>query len=94
MDALKEDVREVKDDIKELHSRITTTTREITDHIDNKIDALAKSDELQHETMTNKIDQINKRVDILERWKWMIVGAAIVIGYLVGHIEILSRLVK
>jgi predicted RNase H-like nuclease (RuvC/YqgF family) len=94
MDALKEDVREVKDDIKELHSRITTTTREITDHIDNKIDALAKSDHEQHETMSKKIDQINKRVDILERWKWMIVGAAIVIGYLVGHIEVLSRIVK
>jgi hypothetical protein len=44
--------------------------------------------------MTKKIDQINKRVDILERWRWMIVGAAIVVGYLVGHIEVLSRIIK
>jgi uncharacterized protein involved in exopolysaccharide biosynthesis len=94
MDALKEDVREVKEDIKELHSRITTGNREITDHIDRKIDALAKADHDQHEGMTKKIDQINKRVDVLERWRWMIVGAAIVVGYLVGHIEVLSRIIK
>jgi len=37
VEGIKEDVADVKQDIKELHSRITTTTREITDHIDKKI---------------------------------------------------------
>ena len=94
MEGLKIDVADVKSDIRELHSRITTTTREITDHIDDKIDNLAKNDADQHATMTKKIDQMADRVDILERWRWMIVGAAIVCGYLIGHIEIISRLVK
>ena len=94
MEDLKTDVGEVKSDIKDLHSRITTTTREITDHIDTKLDALAKSDSLQHTATGIKIDQMKDRVDVLERWRWMIVGAAIVCGYLIGHIEIISRLVK
>ena len=94
MEGLKIDVADVKSDIRELHSRITTTTREITDHIDDKIDNLAKNDADQHATMTKKIDQMADRVDILERWRWMVVGAAIVCGYLIGHIEIISRLVK
>ncbi len=94
MEGLKIDVADVKSDIRELHSRITTTTREITDHIDDKIDDLAKNDADQHATMTKKIDQMADRVDILERWRWMVVGAAIVCGYLIGHIEIISRLVK
>ena len=94
MEGLKIDVADVKSDIRELHSRITTTTREITDHIDDKIDNLAKNDADQHATMTKKINQMADRVDILERWRWMVVGAAIVCGYLIGHIEIISRLVK
>ena len=94
VEGIKGDVAAVKQDIKELHSRITTGNREITDHIDNKIDELAKSDELQHIAMSKKMDTITERVDILERWRWMIVGGAIVCGYLIGHIDFLSKLVK
>jgi len=40
------------------------------------------------------MDTINERVDILERWRWMIVGGAIVCGYLIGHIDFLSKFIK
>jgi putative NADH-flavin reductase len=92
VEGIKEDVASVKQDIKELHSRVTTTTREITDHIDDKIDALAKSDADQHTAMSKKIDAMNDRVDLLERWKWMIVGGAIAVGYLISHIDIFNRI--
>jgi len=94
MEDLKVDVADVKSDIKELHSRITTTTREITDHIDTKIDALAQDDKIQHDIMSKKIDGIKDRVDLLERWKWMIVGGAIAIGYIVGHLQFFENIVK
>ena len=94
VESLKEDVKDARSDIKELHSRITTTTREITDHIDRKIDALAQSDEEQHKAMSEKIDKINSRVNILERWRFMIVGGAIALGYLMSHVEIFSKLFK
>ena len=94
MEDLKIDVADVKSDIKELHSRITTTTREITDHIDTKIDALAKDDKTQHDIMSKKIDGIKDRVDLLERWKWMIVGGAIAIGYIVGHLQFFENIIK
>jgi len=94
VEGIKEDVAAVKQDIKELHSRVTTTTREITDHIDRKIDALAESDEEQHVAMSKKIDAIKDRVDLLERWKWMIVGGAIAIGYIIGHTELIAKFFK
>ena len=94
MEDLKVDVADVKQDIKELHSRITTTTREITDHIDTKIDELAKNDADQHKSMAIKIDDMKSRVDILERWKWMIVGGAIVLGYLMGHLDFFAKFIK
>ena len=82
----------MKQDIKELHSRITTTTREITDHIDQKIDQLAKSDADQHTAMAKTINEMKDRVDILEKWRFMIVGGAIVCGYLIGHLDLFSKL--
>jgi len=94
MENLKADVADVKQDIKELHSRITTTTREITDHIDNKLDALGKTDTEQHSAMSKKIDAMKERIDLLERWKWMIVGGAIVIGYLIGHLDFFAKFLK
>lgn len=93
VEAIKEDVAEVKNDIKDLHSRITTGNREIMDKIDTKIDALAKSDAEQHQALSHALAEVRKRVNILEQWKWMILGAAIVLGYFLGHVDIL-KLIK
>ena len=84
------------DEIKELHSRITTGNREIMDKIgdmesrlDQKLQAGAKAAKEQHESIQKEIQvdikAIADRVDILERWRWMIVGGAIVIGFIIGN---------
>ena len=91
---IKEDVAGVKQDIKELHSRITTGNREIMDKFDEKIDALAKSDREQHTSLKESMDKVKERVDILEKWRWMIVGGAIVIGYLMGHLDFFAKFLK
>ena len=94
MEDLKEDVADVKQDIKELHSRITTGNREILEKFEEKIDALAKSDKEQHETLKKSMDNVKERVDVLEKWRWMIVGGAIVIGYLMGHLDFFAKFLK
>jgi len=94
MTDLKEDVAAVKSDIKELHSRITTGNKEIMNKLDEKIDELAKSDKDQHASLKQTMENVKERVDILERWRWMIVGAAIVCGYLLGNTNLLTILFK
>jgi peptidoglycan hydrolase CwlO-like protein len=94
VEGIKEDVADVKQDIKELHSRITTGNREIMDKLDEKIDALAKADKEQHETLKKTMDNVKNRVDVLEKWRWMIVGGALVLGYIIGHLEIFAKLFK
>ena len=94
VESIKEDVAGVKQDIKELHSRITTGNREIMDKLDEKIDELAKSDREQHESLKTSMDKVKERVDVLERWRWMIVGGAVVIGYLIGHLDLFAKIVK
>jgi peptidoglycan hydrolase CwlO-like protein len=94
VESIKEDVADVKSDIKDLHSRITTGNREILDKLDDKIDALATADKEQHTQLKSSMDKVRERVDVLERWRWMIVGGAIVLGYALGHIDVLTRFIK
>ena len=39
----------------------------------------------QHKQMMDKISDIDKRLTTIERWRWMIVGGAIVLGFLAYH---------
>jgi predicted RNase H-like nuclease (RuvC/YqgF family) len=94
VEAIKDDVAELKSDVKEIHSRITTGNREIMQKIDDKIDHLAKSDSEQHATMSKSINDMRERVDVLERWRFMIVGGAIAVGYLISHLDLFARIFK
>ena len=86
---------ELKDDIKDLHSRITTVTRELHDKIDStekhlgdKIDALRnelKSHE-SNEVTRNKL-KINEILSNIENYKYLILGVAIATGFLLGNIN-------
>ena len=40
----------------------------------------------QHNHLMSKIAEIDKRLQIVERWRWMVVGGAIAVGYLVSHV--------
>ena len=65
-------------DLKELHSRITTNTRELREHqivAENKM--LAE--------MRGIRTQLDSRVAVLEKWRWIIVGGSIIIGLLISN---------
>ena len=105
VETIKENVAEVKNDIKELHSRITTSNREIVDkigsmqtHIEQKMNVNAEVSQKQHEKITTAVnldlEKIRTRVDSLEQWKWYVIGGAVALGYLVGHISFFANLLK
>ncbi len=39
----------------------------------------------QHREMMEKIKEIDKRLIVIERWRWMVVGGALALGYLASH---------
>lgn len=101
VEGIKEDVAAVKTDIKDLHSRLTTQGREIVSKIDelkhsldDKLDSADTQREVLKSEFHEEIEKITLRVDILEKWRYMIVGGAIALGYLVGHSEFLAKLFK
>tara|TARA_R110000868_G_scaffold80285_1_gene228223 strand:- start:1610 stop:2080 length:471 start_codon:yes stop_codon:yes gene_type:complete len=87
---------EMKEDIKELHSRITTVTRELHEridqvehHITSRIDDL-RSDLINHKKEDKKT--IITELSEVERWKWIILGAVMSSGFLLGKLELSSIL--
>ena len=70
--------KEWDNDLKELHSRITTNTRELREH------------QIQSEnTMLKEIravrTQLSERVGVLEKWRWVIIGGSIIIGLMMSN---------
>ena len=65
---------EFSNEIKELHSRITTNTKEIM--------SIATSQHKEHSAAIQKLHtDINKRVGVLEKWRHVLIGGSIVIGF-------------
>ena len=70
--------KEWDSDLKELHSRITTNTRELRD---NQYQLESK--------LLNEIrmvrTQLSERVGVLEKWRWLIIGGSIIIGLMMSN---------
>ena len=69
--------------IDDLHSRITTNTKEIM-----------TAATLQHKEHTDDIQKLRNdlttRVGVLEKWRWLIIGGSIVVGFLLHKFMIIS----
>jgi DNA-binding ferritin-like protein len=72
----------LKTDIKDLHERIDQVER----HISQRIDDL-RSDLIQHKKEENK-NNIAETLREMDKYKWMILGAAISMGWIIGNIDL------
>ena len=74
------ETRQVKwdNDLKELHSRITTNSRELREH------QIMSENKMLNE-LRNIRQQLDNRVAVLEKWRWIIVGGSIIIGLMISN---------
>jgi DNA repair exonuclease SbcCD ATPase subunit len=85
MDKRKEDT---VSDIKELHSRITTVDRNLSDKIE--LTERRIMDEIK--SLRDHITEHNEKEDAdlqkLSQWKWMVAGGVVVIAWIVSNIKL------
>ncbi len=74
-------------------SRIAILEHEVK-NISELMKELRKEQKEQHEAMMSRIDSIDKRIDILERWRYMVIGGAIVVGYLIAQLVQLAKVMS
>jgi predicted Holliday junction resolvase-like endonuclease len=70
-------------EVKDLHSRLTSNTREIENKMSKEIDKVLDSIKDLKEHLIDKNDKIEERLTALERWRWVLVGAVFVAAVLV-----------
>lgn len=62
--------------IDDLHSRVTTNTKEIM------VNAAAQHAE-QNKEIQKIREELSNRVGVLERWRWLIIGGSIIVGFVI-----------
>ena len=82
-DAQQRSVQEFTTDIKELHSRITTNTKELTA-------LMTEQHKEQKEVIDRLKDEVSNRVGVLEKWRWIIIGGSIVLGFIIQKLPVWS----
>ncbi len=65
-------------------SRIAVLENEIKNMATDLRDHRKDSKE-HYDTMMKKIDNLDQRLQVIERWRWMIIGGSIALGYLAAH---------
>ena len=84
MDKRKEDT---VNDIKELHSRITTTDRNLSDKIE--LTERRIMDEIK--SLRDHITEHNQKEDddlkSLMQWKWMVAGGVVVVAWIISNVK-------
>ena len=70
--------KEWDNDLKELHSRITTNSRELREH------QIQSENNMLNELRSMR-QQLSERVGVLEKWRWLIIGGSIIIGLMMSN---------
>ena len=70
--------KEWEKDIKALHTRITTERRELREH------QIMSENKMLNE-LRNIRNQLDNRVAVLEKWRWIIVGGSIIVGLMMSN---------
>ena len=85
MDKRKEDT---VSDIKELHSRITTVDRNLSDKIELTERRLLEEMKSLREHITAHNQKEDENIEKLSQWRWMVAGGVLVLAWLISNIKL------
>ena len=89
-EALDNQEKEFRDSVQELHSRITSNAKETSvqmGEMERRLhDAMNEHNRKETEQFMRLREELSTRVGILERWRYLIIGGSIVIGFALTEI--------
>ncbi len=93
VEGIKDDVIEIKDELKVVHGRITEGNEKVME----KLGQMSKDSDSQHNAIVDRMNvmdkRINGRITVLEQWRWLVVGGAVVVGWIISHSGIIDKLI-
>lgn len=89
-DQLNEQEREFKSTVQELHGRITTNAKESSiqmGEMERRLHIAMEEHQRKETEQFNALrDEITNRIGVLEKWRYLIVGGSIVVGFALTEI--------
>lgn len=89
-EALDEQEKKLTENIMELHSRITSnakdTHKSMSEMERRLVDAMNEHGKREEEQFRQMREELSQRVGVLEKWRWLIIGGAIVIGFIIQKV--------
>ena len=79
--------KETVEDIKELHSRITTVDRNLSDKIELTERRIMEKIEALHDTISEHNKKEDSELKKILEWKWMAAGGIVVLAWIFSHIK-------
>lgn len=95
---LEDQVQTIHTDVEHLEKKMDENYATLHGRISGLRDDLQASMDTKHEKIIEKIDanarnsseqhkQLYDKISTIEKWRWMIMGGAIVLGYVLAHIK-------
>ena len=78
----------MEDKVQQLHARISSGERELSEKIDKQYDDIIDELKEMRKESAAQHAELNARITTMEKWMWVIVGGAIVVGVLLDKINI------
>jgi DNA repair exonuclease SbcCD ATPase subunit len=86
-----------EDDIRDIHFRINKVSTDICTKLDSMEDSLeakikehSETSERLHKELKYELEtdlkSLNTRLEVLEKWRWLLLGGAAVIGYIINKV--------
>jgi predicted nucleic acid-binding Zn-ribbon protein len=89
-EALDEQEKEFKNTVQELHSRITSNAKETSNQMGEMerrlVDAMREHGHNEAQQFIKLREELSTRVGVLEKWRYVIIGGSIVIGFALTEI--------
>lgn len=89
-EALDEQEKKLTENIMELHSRITSnakdTNKAMSDMERRLVEQMNAHSKTEEEHFRKMREELSTRVGVLEKWRWLIIGGSIVIGFVLQKV--------
>jgi len=91
-EALDDQEKKLQQNIMELHSRITSNAKEQTQLMGEMerrlVDAMKEHNRTESQEFQRLRNELQNRVGVLEKWRHLIIGGAIVVGFILQRLPI------
>jgi hypothetical protein len=80
--------RDTLTDVRDLYKKMNENTKEIVEKLEDMEERIELKLKEHSDKSIAQHKSISDRLTVLENWKWMVIGSAIALGFLLKHLEL------